>query len=81
MGLIRLVIFALVIWLFWRLIRNYQASLKQGKKTDGNKKLDSGNMVSCQYCKVHVPEKSAVAHDNLWFCSENHKAKFLADRE
>lgn len=79
MGLIRLIILGLVIWLFWRLIKNYQANLNSRKQESDNKKLGSGNMVACEYCKVHVPEKIAIAHDALWFCSEGHKTKYLSE--
>ena len=81
MGLIRLIIFALVIWMFWRLIKNYQASLNNKKQASGNKKLDNKNMVACHYCTVHVPEQDAVGYDQLWFCSEAHKAKYLAEKQ
>ena len=80
MGLIRLVIFALVIWLVWRMIKNYQASQAR-RKNSGNQKLTSGNMVACHYCSVHVPENDAIAHEQLWFCSESHKDKFLAGNQ
>ena len=80
MGLIRLVIFALVIWMVWRLIRNYQAGQNSKNRNSGNKnKLASSTMVACRYCKVHVPDNTAIAHDDLWFCSESHKAKFIAE--
>ncbi len=79
MGLIRLVIFALVIWMFWRLIKNYQANLDSKKHTGKKKQLVRGNMVSCHYCKVHVPEDTALAHNDLWFCNDSHKAKFIAE--
>ena len=77
MGLIRLVIFAVVIWLIWRMVKNFNAKLaSQGKRKD---KLENQNMVACRYCSVHVPEKEALNHDDDWFCSEAHKQKFLDD--
>ena len=80
MGLIRLVIFALVIWLVWRMIKNYQATLRQKRnKNASDKKLSGDAMVACHYCKVHVPEKIALEHDNQWFCSSEHRDKYLAD--
>lgn len=77
MGLIRLIIFALVIWMLWRFIKNFQARQNSNKNTS-DKKLTRGNMVACQYCAVHVPESDAVEHEQLWFCSEGHKEKYLA---
>jgi uncharacterized protein len=80
MGLIRLIIFSLVIWMFWRLIRNYRANLDSKQRSGEKKKLPNGNMVACGYCKVHVPENTAIAHDDQWFCSESHRAKFIAEK-
>ncbi len=80
MGLIRLVIFAVVIWMFWRLIRNFLAKQeKANKKAAG--KLEQGNIVLCEYCSVHVPEQRAVAHEKLWFCSEKHKQNYLSGND
>jgi uncharacterized protein len=77
MGLIRLAIFAVVIWMFWRLIKNFLAKqVKMNKKESG--KLEQGNIVLCEYCSVHVPEQKAVSHEKLWFCSEKHKENYLS---
>jgi len=75
MGLIRLIIFALVIWLIWRLVNNFKA--KQVNKKQQREKIENQNMVSCQYCSVHVPQGDAKAHEGLWFCSDAHKDKYL----
>ena len=80
MGLIRLVIFAVVIWMFWRLIKNFLAKqAKTYKKTVD--KLEKGNIVLCEYCSVHVPEQRAVSHEKLWFCCEKHKQSYLSGNE
>ena len=87
MGLIGLIIFALVIWLLWRLIKNYQRSLqsRKNRKTTRENRLASDNIVACEQCRVHVPEKDALRftrdNEDLWFCSEAHKDKFLALRQ
>jgi len=75
MGLIRLVILGLVIWLLWRMVKNFQARQNSKKKTGGN--IEHRNMVLCQFCSVHVPESEATRHGQKWFCSEGHKAKYL----
>lgn len=77
MGLIRLVILGLVIWMLWRLVRNFQARQAAADRAK-QKSLEQRNMVLCQYCSVHVPENNAIAHDGAWFCSEGHKNKYLA---
>ena len=80
MGLIRLIIFGLVIWMLWRLIKNFLARQNSNNRTS-DKKLVKGNMVACHYCTVHVPENAAVEHNQLWFCSEGHKEKYLEDKQ
>lgn len=76
MGLIRLIILGLVVWMFLRLIRKFQAG--QAEKEKSRKVIDQENMVLCQYCSVHVPEHSAIQHEQMWFCSEGHKEKYLS---
>jgi len=81
MGLIRLIIFALVIWMFWRLVKNFKAKLESRNNSDsqsGNK-LEQGNMVPCDFCSVHIPEEEAIQHEKMWFCNNSHKEKYLED--
>ena len=75
MGLIRLIILGLVIWLVWRLVNNVKARVKNSQKAKA--KIANQSMVSCRYCSVHVPQPEAVQHNDSWFCSEAHKNKFL----
>ena len=77
MGLIRLIILGLVIWLVWRLVNNVKARVNTSKKPEA--KIENQSMVSCQYCSVHVPQQEAVKHDDSWFCSQSHRDKFLED--
>ncbi|MDT8399563.1 MAG: PP0621 family protein [Pseudomonadales bacterium] len=80
MGLIRLLTFALVIWLLWGMVKNYQARKKathqHNKATAGKEK-----MVKCQQCSVHLPKTQAQRFQDNWFCSEQHKQRFLEARE
>jgi len=72
MGLIRLAIFAVVIWMFWRLIKNFLAKqAKMNKKESG--KLEQGNIVLCEYCSVHVQSKKRYPMKNCGFVAKNTK--------
>jgi len=75
MGLIRLIIFALVIWVIWRLVNNFKAKVTKSKKQGAT--IENQSMVSCQHCSVHVPQNEAINHENQWFCSEAHKKTYL----
>lgn len=78
MALIRLIIFALVVWLVWRMFQNYQVKQEQRRQqAAGERRLDQGRMVRCEYCSVHLPQSAAVCHDEHWFCNHQHKARFL----
>jgi len=79
MGLIRLIILVLVVWMLLRLFRKFKASqtVKNGKKQP----LEHKNMVLCQYCSVHVPENKAVQHEQNWFCSDKHRDKYLSRKD
>lgn len=77
MGLIRLIILGVVVWLCLRMVRQFQAA--QLRKSASRKKIDQSNMVPCAFCNVHLPENQAVPHGDLWFCSDAHKNKYLAE--
>ena len=76
MGLIRLLVFVLAAWVAWKMFQNYKT--KQARlRHEREKALSRERMVKCEYCQVHLPESSAVAHEEYWFCSSQHKARFL----
>ena len=80
MGAIRLIIFALVIWLAWRMLKNYQLKRKQASNAK-RKILEKEKVVMCQLCSIHLPESEAFSHQENWFCSQKHKQKFLTDND
>lgn len=77
MGLIRLIILGVVVWLCLRMVKKFQA--EQARKSKTRQSLDRTNMVPCEVCNVHLPENQAFGHGDLWFCSEAHRQKYLAD--
>lgn len=79
MGLIRLILIGVVIWLCLRMVRKYQAG--KSARPNTRKPLERANMVPCHVCGVHVPESDATQHQQLWFCGTAHRDKYLADRQ
>jgi len=81
MGLIRIIILVLVIWMLWRLVNKIKARLDSKKKSASqlDNKIEQSNMVSCHYCSVHIPEENAIQHEQMWFCNTEHKEKYLED--
>jgi uncharacterized protein len=73
MFILRILIFALVIWLCWRMIKTWLAAPE--KKESGNI-LSSRKMVKCAYCNTHLPQDQALGDDGKWFCHQQHKSLF-----
>lgn len=76
MGLIRLLIFALVIWLAWRLYRIHKLKTERAREQS---RIDSGKMVQCEVCGVHLPANSAISDQDHWFCSQKHLQQYRSD--
>jgi uncharacterized protein len=66
MGIIKLIIIVLIIWLgisVWRKFR---------KTTDNNLSQPStSKMLSCSVCKTHIPENEAILQDGKVYCSKS----------
>jgi hypothetical protein len=75
MGSIRFILFAVFIWLVWRMVHNFIAERKSS--ANKTKKIPSKKMVMCQYCSTHLPENEAFSHRESWFCNQQHKQLFM----
>ncbi|ALE52236.1 hypothetical protein SP60_02675 [Candidatus Thioglobus autotrophicus] len=66
MGIIKLIIIVLIVWLgisVWRKFR---------KTTDNNLSQPStSKMLSCSVCKTHIPENEAILQDGKVYCSKS----------
>lgn len=76
MGLIRLLVFAALAYLVWRVAKHL---LTQRGKGGGSRagELPSQRMVQCRQCGVHVPDQDAFQHRGLNFCSQRHQSQYL----
>ena len=74
MGLIRILLIVLLIWVAWRLLR--QALLPGPGAGSGSGEANRGDsptrMVRCAQCGVHLPEQEAVHKDDHFFCGKEH---------
>ncbi|WFM70961.1 PP0621 family protein [Halomonas sp. CKK8] len=78
--LIRLIIFAVLFFAGLKLYRMYREWKldRDGPQQEG----DQGNrMVRCSWCQVHLPEEDALRERGDWFCSGDHRDKYLAERK
>lgn len=68
MGLVRILLLALLVYVIWRLIRG--ALGQRGTPAGGR---DSQRMQRCEHCGLNVPEQEALRHDGRHFCCLEHK--------
>ena len=68
MGLIRLLILALVVFLIYQLIRRWL------DKPDSEPPVSrqAGDMVRCQHCGIFVPRDEALSANDRYYCSRAH---------
>lgn len=76
----RLIIFIGLIWLGVRFLKIYnqkKLEARQKEQVSDRDRSGSEQMVRCNYCNLHLPQKDAVQHESLWFCCKEHKQHFL----
>lgn len=69
MGLIRLVLLAILAagaWWLWRKVKRLSA------KDRDNRLPQATPMVRCEHCQLHLPQPSAIRHQDRWYCSDAH---------
>lgn len=71
--LIRLIIFLLIGWLLFRLVRDWLNRRPKIKKP-ADEIIDT--MVRCIQCDVHLPRQNAIEKDGQFFCCEEHKNNY-----
>lgn len=70
MGLIRLLVFAAIIYFIYRLVKN--ALQPTAPRNDA-----PIAMVKCQQCKVLFPQQEAISKNQHHFCSAEHLNQWL----
>lgn len=70
MGLIRIIIIALIIYLVIQIFKRWAANKKATPD-----KLEGKTMVQCKVCQLHILESEALQRDGQFFCSQEHLEK------
>lgn len=71
-GLIRVLIVVLALWLVYRFIFHRKPKqLQHDAKT-----TNDPAMVKCEQCEIHLPQDDAITSDGLWFCSAEHQLEY-----
>jgi len=69
MGLIRIIIIALIVYLVIQIFRRWVASKNiQTVQKDEQQKL----MVKCDVCQLHIPKSEALQKNGKYFCNQEH---------
>ncbi|TDY01177.1 PP0621 family protein [Thiohalophilus thiocyanatoxydans] len=71
-GLLRVIVLALLIWLVIRLYQRFKALARERRKNVPQPGRPIENMVRCEQCGTHVPEKEAIRRDGRYYCSHAH---------
>ncbi len=68
MNLIRLIVIALIVYLVIQIFKRWAAN----KNAHSQRKQQEQNMVRCEACQLHLPEKEALQKDGKFYCSQAH---------
>jgi len=69
MGLIRIIIIALIVYLVIQIFKRWSASKNiQTVQKDEQQKL----MVKCDVCQLHIPKSEALQKNGKYFCNQEH---------
>lgn len=72
-GLFRVILLALLIWLIIGLYRRFKALGEQRREQKSDRPgRPIENMVRCEQCGTHVPEKDAIERNGHYYCSRAH---------
>ena len=72
MNLIRLIAFAVIFWLLYRLILTLLN--KAGRPAVRQQpQREDGTMVRCEQCGLHIPQSEAFEKGGNYYCCEEHR--------
>ena len=71
MNLIRLIAFAVIFWLLYRLILTLLNKASPPARRD-TPPLE-GTMVRCEQCGLHIPQEQALVKGGNYYCCEEHR--------
>lgn len=68
-------VIALAVYLVKRLYFSNQASDKHSEK-----QKPAALMQKCAQCEVHIPKEQGLIHQNTFFCCEQHRDDYFANK-
>jgi uncharacterized protein len=83
-GLFRIIIYALIAYVIYLVIKSYQ-SLKKSKKASQKPNSKPGIMVKDEVCNTYLPKEEAIKEiykgKEYYFCSNECRQKFLDSKK
>lgn len=76
MGLIRVIVFGLAIWLLYKFYQAFKARMA----AMDSQEVKGGAMVKCSECGAYTPQNKAIASGAHHFCCASHQRDFEAKR-
>lgn len=68
MPLVRILLFALLIWILYRLVKRIIGP----PKGERSKQVEYEDMVRCAWCGTHFPRSNALTRSGKDYCCEQH---------
>jgi len=83
-GIFRIILYAFLAYIFYLLIRFFQAVNRRSRSQRRNPKPPSGMMVRDEICNTYLPKEDAIKEvyegKEYYFCSNECRRKFLEQK-
>jgi hypothetical protein len=73
MGLLRAILIAIAVWIFWAIVRKLLFVRMAQDRDSSKRKLPSEKMVACAVCETFVPISEAISARGKLYCSRKHE--------
>lgn len=81
MGLIRLLLWLAIAYFVWLNVKSYLRKQEIRKATRAREQQQiPERIVKCAQCGLHLPEPEALAAGDRWFCTDDHRQRWLRSR-
>lgn len=70
----KIIFIAIIVLLVYWIIKSKKTEKKQITELLPDASED---MVCCKHCGVHLPKKESIASQGIFFCSDDHRHKYL----
>lgn len=76
MGLIRVIVFGLAIWLLYKFYMAYKSRIR----ALDNNPVDGGSIVKCSQCGEYLPKSKSITSGAQHFCCSAHQKEYESNK-